>query len=230
MPSSADDSGDFDLYLLAQTWAPQWCCVRADRCSTVPWAFSARHFSLHGLWPGFAVPRAGGSTFPESCRVKAQVLTSQLLPREYIDMAPSFTQWNAAEHRPEVGPLARHEWKKHGTCSGLSPDSYFNEALRAMQALPGDRGTPALVSDNVGGAVSAAALRAEYPKRVALRANKDCILSEVTSCWEKRADGRVGALIDCPSHVMRGRDTACATLKITELGKCLRKAGKKGGR
>ena len=97
-----------------------------------------------------------------------------------------------------------------------------------MQALPGDRGTPAIVSDNVGGAVSAAALRAAYPKQVAVRTNKHCVLSELTSCWEKRADGRVGALIDCPQHVMRGRDTDCATVRITELGKCFRKAGKKG--
>ena len=103
--------GDYDIYLLAQTWSPHFCCKNtADRCSTVPWAFSARHLSLHGLWPSFAVPRADGSKrgalSPMSCTYKAALLTSQL-PREYVDMAPSFTKWNAKEHRAEVGELAR---------------------------------------------------------------------------------------------------------------------------
>ena len=53
-------------------------------------------------------------------------------------------------------PERRHEWVKHGTCSGLSPDAYFAEALNALRFLPGDRGTPALISGNVGGEVSAA--------------------------------------------------------------------------
>ena len=84
-------------------WAP-------DRCTTVPWAFSARHLSLHGLWPSFAVPRPDGSKHgspsPTSCSYKAKLLASQL-PREYIDVAPSFTRWNAAEHKAEVGDLAK---------------------------------------------------------------------------------------------------------------------------
>ena len=99
MPSKTAP-GDFDVYLLAQTWAPSFCCERTDRCSTVPWAFSAKHLSLHGLWPGFVSPR-NGDTYPASCATKRQLLSSQL-PREYIDLAPAFTRWNPVEHRAEV--------------------------------------------------------------------------------------------------------------------------------
>eukprot|EP00965_Chrysotila_dentata_P037157 1236414-Pleurochrysis_carterae.AAC.3 len=92
--------GDFDMYLLAQTWAAQFCCVKAERCSTVPWAFSAHHLSLHGLWPGFYSPR-DNETYPAECATKAKLLTDQL-PREYIDMAPAFTKWNVEKHYAEV--------------------------------------------------------------------------------------------------------------------------------
>ena len=124
-----------------------------------------------------------------------------------------------------MGGLAKHEWKKHGTCTGLSPSGYFDEALRALALLPGERGTPALIKSSVGGVVDAGALRASYAKRVAVKADQQCSLSEMTVCFAKQPDGRVGPQIDCPDHVMKGRDTpACARLRIGQLGSCLRKA------
>ena len=219
--------GDFDVYLLAQTWAPHFCCNNTDRCHTVPWAFSARHLSLHGLWPGFSTPRGNNQTFPASCEAAGKLLPS-FLPREYIDVAPSFTSYDAVARQAKVGDLAKHEWKKHGTCTGLSPEQYFGEALKAMAKLPGDRGTPSILSNRVGGEVPTAELRASYSKRVALRADKQCRLTEVTTCWSKAPDGTVGQQVDCPDHVIRGRDTtSCWNLKVTELGKCLAGDGQK---
>jgi ribonuclease T2 len=149
----ASEPGAFDIYILAQSWSPHFCCMSADRCTTVPWAFSARHLSLHGLWPSYAAPRPNGTKYgspsPTLCNYRAALTASQL-PRDYIDLAPSFTKWNSAEHKAEIGALAKHEWLKHGTCSGLTPDGYFGEALKAMKYLPGDRGTPALLSEKAG--------------------------------------------------------------------------------
>lgn len=219
-------AGDFDVYLLAQSWSPHFCCHNTDRCSTVPWAFSARHLSLHGLWPGFMSAREG-QTYPQSCET-AKKLLATFLPSAYIDVAPSFTSYDAVARKATVGDLAKHEWKKHGTCTGLSPESYFNEALRAMNALPGDRGTPKVLSDRVGGEVSSAELRSSYAKRVAIHADKLCRLTEVTSCWAKAPDGTVGKQVDCPEHVMKGRDRPnCATFRITQLGQCMAGDGQK---
>ena len=97
------EPGDFDVYLLAQSWSPHFCCTNSDRCTTVPWAYSAKHLSLHGLWPGYMVAR-GGTTFPSSCKVKAN-LVAETMPREYIDLAPAFGKWNPEKHRAEVGDL-----------------------------------------------------------------------------------------------------------------------------
>ena len=108
--SPAFAPGDFDVYLLALTWSPHFCCHAADRCTTVPWSWSAKHLSLHGLWPGFSRPRSG-DTFPAHCSTKAKLL-QEALPRDYVDVAPSFTAWNPTHHRADVGPLAKHEWKK----------------------------------------------------------------------------------------------------------------------
>lgn len=97
---AAPTPGDFDVYLLAQTWAPQFCCTKSERCTTVPWAFSAKHLSLHGLWPGYMTPR-GKETFPADCATKARLFAQQL-PREYVDLAPAFTKWNQETHSAEV--------------------------------------------------------------------------------------------------------------------------------
>ena len=62
-------AGDFDVYLLAQSWAPHFCCQHADRCHTVPWAFSARNLSLHGLWPNYDPLKHLGYEWPQYCNV-----------------------------------------------------------------------------------------------------------------------------------------------------------------
>ncbi len=40
----------------------------------------------------------------------------------------------AGQVYPSEG-LARHEWRKHGTCSGLDPSSYFTAAKQARLAV-----------------------------------------------------------------------------------------------
>lgn len=75
-----------------------------------------RHFAfvLHGLWPQ---NEKGG--WPEDCstaRVSEGIVDSMLT------IMPS----------PK---LVEHEWTKHGTCSGLEPQEYFDEASRAYLSI-----------------------------------------------------------------------------------------------
>ena len=50
-----------------------------------------------------------------------------------------------------------------------------------MLSLPRtDRGTPKVIQENIGGQVDEAALRKSFPKEVAIKVNKDCVLEEIT--------------------------------------------------
>jgi ribonuclease I len=74
---AGDLAGDFDLYVLAQTWAPVFCCSHPNKCNTVSWAYSASHLSLHGLWPGYLQAR-GGHTYPSNCESIAKLVVADL--------------------------------------------------------------------------------------------------------------------------------------------------------
>lgn len=95
------EPGQFDYYAVALSWSPSYCADNHDRdqCD------SGRKlgFVLHGLWPQYE------QGYPESCT------TEQLPPQ----VRASYVQMFASPK------LIGHEWKKHGTCSGLDPAAYF---------------------------------------------------------------------------------------------------------
>lgn len=103
--------GDFDLYLLALTWSPGFCATggatkQPDQCDTG----SRLGFLVHGLWP------QGERDNPTECNPGAFVQRRDLAATSGV--------------MPSEG-LARYEWRKHGTCSGLSPVRYF-EAMATL--------------------------------------------------------------------------------------------------
>lgn len=103
--------GQFDYYAVALSWSPSYCATRSDpvQCD------SGRKlgFVLHGLWPQF---EAG---YPESCSTQ-QVPAS--VASKYVSIYPS----------PK---LLGHEWRKHGTCSGLEPAAYFALSAKLKDQL-----------------------------------------------------------------------------------------------
>ena len=123
--------GQFDYYLLNLSWSPEFChnvevlrpserrsyeqSERADRrrenaaveCGT------PHGFVLHGLWP-----QNFSGTWPANC--SKQPGPASYTP--YLKDTPSLT-------------LLQHEWAKHGTCSGLQPDPFFNTADHAFEAV-----------------------------------------------------------------------------------------------
>ena len=70
-------------------------------------------FVLHGLWP-----ENTDGTYPEDC----STAPGPSDPSAYKDIYP------------DAGLLA-HEWAKHGTCSGLAADAYFQAERTAKAAL-----------------------------------------------------------------------------------------------
>jgi ribonuclease T2 len=106
-------AGQFDYYLLSLSWAPTYCLMHADdseECSGKGYGFV-----LHGLWPQY---NAGG--YPENCPTQFELSAGADAKGRTI--YPSER-------------LMRHEWRDHGTCSGLDAREYFNMADRATAAI-----------------------------------------------------------------------------------------------
>jgi len=125
LAQSRGNPGDFDFYVLALSWSPGWCAVTGDsRDSGQCRDGSGQGFVLHGLWPQY------DRGFPSSCGA-----FSRSVPRDALETARGLY--------PSEG-LARHEWQKHGTCSGLDPRGYFRAAAQAVSrvTVPGDLAEP----------------------------------------------------------------------------------------
>jgi len=104
--------GEFDYYLLSLSWSPTYCLTHAgdrDECGDRGYGLI-----LHGLWPQF---EAGG--FPEDC------------PAPPLDAA---ARRQGATLFPSEN-LLRHEWQRHGSCSGLTATDYLRTADRAVAQL-----------------------------------------------------------------------------------------------
>jgi len=108
--------GQFDFYVLALSWSPSFCEAAGERGTPPQQQCAARPYSfvVHGLWPQYE------KGFPEFCQVPAPRLDRNIVS-SMLELMPA----------PR---LIFNEWDKHGTCSGLSQQAYF-ETVRKMRAL-----------------------------------------------------------------------------------------------
>lgn len=104
---SAHKAGRFDYYNLVLSWSPSYCETGGDQRRD-PQCLSSRPYAfvLHGLWPQYK------KGWPESCPTRKNSWVSKELISKMLDIMPS-------------KGLIIHEYKKHGTCSGLSPENYY---------------------------------------------------------------------------------------------------------
>jgi ribonuclease T2 len=107
--------GQFEFYVLSLSWSPSFCEASTERtpnrandpqCGGRPFAFV-----VHGLWPQYE------RGFPSFCEQPAPRIDRALIDRA-LDMMPS-------------PGLVIHEWRRHGTCSGLSAAGYFDSIRKA---------------------------------------------------------------------------------------------------
>jgi ribonuclease T2 len=108
LPQSAG-AQSFDYYLLNLSWSPEFCFSHRDA------AECGRHATLvlHGLWP-----QDSNGSYPQNC----SSAPGPANPAQYSDIYP------------DAG-LLEHEWRTHGTCSGLSADAFFATARAAFRSV-----------------------------------------------------------------------------------------------
>jgi len=105
----------FDYYLLALSWAPNYCAEHPSDHSTECRTGEQANFVLHGLWP-----QASEGDQPARCAPARPI--SRAIVRHMLEYFPS-------------RGLIQHEWQQHGVCSGLSPAEYFVKVERAVNGL-----------------------------------------------------------------------------------------------
>jgi len=111
---SRNDDKPFDFYVLSLSWSPSYCAAEGARADPQQ-CDRDMGFVAHGLWPQFE------SGWPEYCDDDA--------PR------PSRRQVDNIDDVIPSDGLIRHQWRKHGTCTGLTIDGYFDATRAAFEAV-----------------------------------------------------------------------------------------------
>lgn len=164
-------SGDF---VLALSWKPAFCETRPQvpECrSQSADNLDARQFSLHGLWPEDVYCGVNDDTRRDDEKhnwddLPAVTLSTPL--RQRLDAAMPGTQ----------SELDRHEWIKHGTCSGGDMEAYYAASLALADAVNASA-LPDLFTSNLGNSLSAAriadAFDAEFGAGTGDKISLECV-------------------------------------------------------
>jgi ribonuclease T2 len=109
--------GEFDFYVLALSWSPGFCELDGGRERNREQCGEGANlrFVVHGLWP------QNERGYPSDCGPAGRNAS-----RIALEQAQGLF--------PSEG-LARHQWRKHGTCSGSSPSDYFADTRRAREKI-----------------------------------------------------------------------------------------------
>ncbi|OLP55894.1 hypothetical protein BJF92_01925 [Rhizobium rhizosphaerae] len=172
----------FDFYVLALSWSPSWCQDNDPQARTAQCDSSGRGFVVHGLWP------QNERGYPQFCDSAEPKRVPEALGRTLFDIMP-----------PALG-LIGHQWRKHGSCSGLDQKAYF-ETLRAARErvhLPDSLGPQATSRPSSAAALEEALIRAN-PGMTQAGIAVDCDksrLEEVRICMTKDLAFRDCAEVD----------------------------------
>jgi ribonuclease T2 len=108
--------GAFDYYVLALSWSPTYCADGGEdrndpQCNLAAKGGRPYAFVLHGLWPQYE------RGWPQDCRTADRGWVPGRVANRMLDIMPSKR-------------LIFYQYRKHGTCSGLGVDGYFDLARK----------------------------------------------------------------------------------------------------
>jgi ribonuclease T2 len=111
-------AGQFDYYALVLSWSPSYCAEKGDRDEQQCNRRDGRRYSfvLHGLWPQYE------RGYPSACQLSRRPFVPDPVISSMLDIMPS-------------RGLVIHEYRTHGTCSGLDPSRYFATAHRLFDGI-----------------------------------------------------------------------------------------------
>lgn len=138
-PGGGGSAGQFDSYVFSLEWTAAFCEGKSNlpECSAMTsGSFAASNLALHGLWPdknndashnyGYCGVDSHTQSLDKGatwCQMPDIGLSGGVLNRLTSAMPGT------------ASCLQNHEWYKHGTCSGFSPDQYFTQAASLVEAV-----------------------------------------------------------------------------------------------
>jgi ribonuclease T2 len=191
---------NFDFYVLSMSYQPEFCYQhRHDDFSgcEAPLEFWRGSLTIHGLWPEFK-----DGKYPSTCS------SEKFNPETVDDLGEDRfnTFWpnvKATDHSRSHYSFWEHEWTKHGTCTGLSQDEYFDTALTHF--LP----SPNIIRENYGSTVNKSDLLRAYSQDADSKYGDVVLvcsgnfLSEVRICVGRTEDGEGSQRIACIPEVIQ---------------------------
>jgi Ribonuclease I len=109
-------AGEFDFYVLSLSWSPTFCATQGsgnrDQCG-IDKNF---RFVVHGLWPQYE------KGYPDFCSSGEPARVPNNVGRPFMDIMPSMG-------------LIGHQWRKHGSCTGLSQREYLAKTREAFNRI-----------------------------------------------------------------------------------------------
>ncbi len=197
LPAAAQSgkAGVFDYYTLVLSWSPTFCEGKSQGEEGAQCNGKRDYaFVLHGLWPQYE------RGFPEACRIGKKPWVPGPLIDSMLDIMPS----------PK---LVIHEYKKHGTCSGLDPNGYYALArkLYGKITIPPAFQAPTKAIVTSAGEVEAAFLAANpqmSPEMLSVACGRRDRVREVRVCFT-----REGELRSCGRN--EAQERLCRAEKVT---------------
>jgi ribonuclease T2 len=152
MWGTAPAQAETPAYVLALSWQPAFCesdagaakaeCRAMDEGDWAANDWARRHFTLHGLWPNAdrnddgRMDDADDYCLPPTSRANAIAQDKGVWRQLPAVTLPADLQQRLTRVMPGTASrLERHQWIKHGTCSGLSPQRYFAAGVALTEAV-----------------------------------------------------------------------------------------------
>lgn len=169
--------GDFDYYTLVLSWSPTFCETHSGWHSGGECNGHKHYgFILHGLWPQY------DKGWPLDCPLPRRPWVPKSVIAQMRDIMPN-------------KGLVIHEYRAHGTCSGLSPAAFFAKARAAFHkiTIPQSLTAPKEQEES-----SAAAIKKQFlavnawlkPSMMTVSCRKDDLL-DVRFCFNKDLSPRL---------------------------------------
>lgn len=227
--SYVNTANAFDYYILALSWQSAWCESRPTSrvCKDqAPGDFGATHFSLHGLWPSNPAESDSYCALPEATVNNYENTQWCDLPK--LDLS-SAVRNDLENYMPgQAACLHRHEWYKHGTCSGLSAEQYYTLSHQLVKQFAKTQFSQ-LITDNIGKAIKRSTLLRAFQKEIGdsrylslqcRTVDGQALLTEIRIYLKKDLPNTVSDVksLLLQDTQVRAKGTCPQTIKIDEVG------------